>query len=123
VRLDRKLLLIAPTIVLVLVIAGVAYAASELHVLTAVSDSEHQRSTFIAAVARGDKPLTEQQAVGMLQFALDVETKRTAAIAAAHDLLVALVIIGAVACVVLAVGVRGVPRVHWPRLGQRPGDE
>ena len=118
-RLDRKLLLIAPTIVLAFTIAGVAYAAVQLHVLTSISDSERQRAEFIGHVARGEKPLSKEQAVGLLQYALEVESKRTAAIGAAHDLLVALAVIGALSCIALAVGIRGVPREHWPRFGAR----
>lgn len=120
-RLDKKLLLIAPTIVLVLVAAGMLYAATELQVLAAVSDSLKTRTDFIAAVERGEKPLAQHQALDLLDYAFGVEAKRTAAIIAMRDLLIVLGAIGLVACGVLAVGVRAVPREHWPRvnLGQR----
>lgn len=114
-RLDRKLLLIAPTIVLFFVVAGMIYAAVQLRVLAGVSDSFKERSDFIAAVERGEKPLSQRQSAGLLRLALDVETKRTAAISATQDLLIVLSAIGVVACVVLSLGVRGVPREHWPR--------
>ena len=118
-RLDRKLLLIAPTIVLACVVAGMVYAAVQLRVLGSVSETWHERNDFIAAVERGDKPLTERQAVELLRFSLEVEEKRTAAIAASRDLLIALAAIGLASCVTLAVGIRSVPREHWPRFSLR----
>lgn len=116
-RLDRKLLLIAPTIVLVLVVAGVVYAAVQLHVLASVSETEQERAAFIASVERGEKTLEPRQSLSLLHIGLEVETKRTAAILASRDLLIELATIGLVSCVVLAIGVRGVPRTHWPRFG------
>ena len=122
-RLDRKLLLIAPAIVLVFVAAGMAYTALQLRVLGSVSDTWKERSDFIASVERGDKTLDQRQAVSLLQFALQVEEKRTAAIAASRDLLITLSIVELVACVVLVFGIRTVPREHWPRLNLgRSGD-
>jgi hypothetical protein len=118
VRLDRKLLLIAPTIVLVFVFAGTVYTAVQLHVLTSISETEREREAFLASVERGEKTLEPRQSLSLLRVGLDVETKRTAAIAASRDLLVALAVIGFASCVVLAIGVRGVPRTHWPRFGE-----
>lgn len=120
-RLDRKLLLIAPAIVLVLVVAGMVYASAQLHVLASVSASERDRSDFIAAVAAGKKPLNQQQAVDLLQWALEVEARRTAAIVASRDLLIELSAIAFASCVVLGIGIRGVPREHWPRFGAPRG--
>lgn len=113
-RLDRKLLLIAPTIVLILVAAGFLFTAVQLETLTNVSDSFRNGNAFIASVERGEKKLEAQQALGILRFSLDVEAKRTAAIAAARDLMIALSAIALVSCGVLAIGVRSVPRQHWP---------
>jgi len=115
VRLDRKLLLIAPTIVLFFVAAGLVYAAVQLHVLGSVSETWKERSDFITAVERGQKPLEPRQAVGLLRLSLDVESRRTAAIAASRDLMVELSVIAFASCCALAVGIRGVPREHWPR--------
>ena len=115
-RFDRKLLLIAPTIILFFVAAGVIYAAAQLHVLGSVSETWKERSAFIAAVEAGQKPLETRQAVGLLRLSLDVEARRTAAITASRDLLIALSIMAVVCCCVLAIGIRGVPRQHWPRL-------
>lgn len=115
-RLDRKLLLITPTIVLFLVVAGMLFAALQLNVLASVSDSWKQRNDFIAAAERGEKTLSQKQSVGLLRLSLDVEAKRTAAIAASRDLLIALSCIAFGSCCALAIGIRGVPREHWPRL-------
>jgi hypothetical protein len=122
VRLDRKLLLIAPTIVLVCVAAGLLYATMQLHVLTTVSDTWKERSDFVAAVQRGEKRMNDGQAMNVLRFALDVEAKRTAAITATRDLLIALSIMALVSCGVLALGIRAVPREHWPRFSFKKGD-
>lgn len=116
-RLDRKLLLIAPTIVLILVAAGFVYTAAQLHLLASVSDAFRDGNAFIAAVERGEKPLEARQALGILRFSLDVEAKRSAAIAATRDLMIALSGIALVSCGVLAFGIRSVPREHWPRFG------
>jgi hypothetical protein len=121
VRLDRKLLLIAPTIVLGLVVAGMVYAAVQLHVLASVSETEKEREAFIASVERGEKTLEPRQSLSLLRYGLDVETKRTAAIIASRDLLIELAAIGFVSCAMLAIGVRGVPRTYWPRFGSGGG--
>ena len=91
------------------------YAAAQLHVLASVSDTWKDRNDFITAVERGQKPLNERQALSLLRFALDVEEKRTTAIMATHALLTWLSAVAAIACVVLAIGIRSVPREHWPR--------
>ena len=115
-RLDRKLLLIAPTIVLVFLVAGLIYAAVQLHILASVSDTLGERRDFIAAVERGQKTLDARQTAGLLQLAMDVEARRTAALIASRDLLIALSVIALVCCGVLGLGIRSVPREHWPRL-------
>jgi hypothetical protein len=117
VRLDKKLLLIAPATVLVFVVAGMVYTAAELHVLARSSDTLAARKEFVDQVARGEKPLDERQAVNILQVALEVEGKRTAAIFASRDLLIELSGVGLVACAFLVVGIGAVPRQHWPRFG------
>jgi hypothetical protein len=118
VRLDRKLLLIAPAIVLALVVAGIVYTAVELHVLARSSDTLVARKEFVDQAARGEKPLDERQAINILQVALDVEGRRSAAIIASRDLLIELSAVALVAWVVLVIGIRGVPRQHWPRFGR-----
>lgn len=116
-RLDKKLLLIAPAVVLALVVAGMVYTATELQVLVRSNETIAGRKDFIDAVIRGEKPLDRQQAVGILQVALDVEAKRSAAIVATRDLLIELSVAALIAWVVLAIGIRDVPRKHWPRFG------
>jgi hypothetical protein len=116
VRLDRKLLLIAPTIVLAFVVLGVAYAALELHTLASVSDTLADRRDFIAAVERGEKPFDERQALNVIKAQFDVEARRSAALVASRDLLLVLGAITLASLVVLAIGIRSVPREHWPRI-------
>jgi hypothetical protein len=118
VRLDRKLLLIAPAIVLAFVVAGMVYTAVELHVLARSSDTLTERKEFVDEVARGQKPLDQHRAVSLLQVALDVEAKRSAAIVASRDLLVELSAVALVAWLALALGIRSVPRQYWPRFGK-----
>jgi len=122
VRLDRKLLLIAPTIVLVFVAAGIVYAALQLRVLSSVGDTWKDRNAFIASVERGERTLDQRQSLGLLRYSLDVEVKRTEAIAATRDLLMVLSAVALASCVTLVFGIRTVPREHWPRLqfGKEP---
>lgn len=122
-RLDRKLLLIAPAIVLVLVVAGMLYASTQLHLLAKTGSGANDRAEFINAVAAGKKPLSEQQAVELLQWEIEAETRRTAAIVASRDLLIELSAIALVSCIVLGIGIRGVPREHWPRFGWQRGSD
>jgi hypothetical protein len=122
VRLDRKLLLIAPAIVLVLVVAGMLYASTQLHLL-AKTGSGADRAEFINAVAAAKKPLNDRQAIELLQWQLEVETRRTEAIVASRDLLIELSAIALASCIVLGIGIRGVPREHWPRFGRQRGSD
>jgi hypothetical protein len=119
VRLDRKLLLIAPAIVLVFVVAGMIYAAVQMHVLAGVSRTLETRRTFIAAVKRGEKPLDQRQALNIIDAQFDVESRRSVALTATRDLLALLSGIAVVSVGVLGVGIRAVPREHWPRLSFR----
>ena len=115
-RLDRKLLLIAPTIVLAFVVAGMIYASLQLRVLSNVGSTWKDRSDFIAAVERGDKSLEQRQSIALLRYSLDVEAKRTDAIAATRDLLIILSAIALLSCGALVFGIRTIPREHWPRM-------
>ena len=102
-RLDRKLLLIAPTIVLAFVVAGIIYAALQLRVLSNVGETWKDRSAFIASVERGEKTLDQRQSLGLLRYSLDVEVKRTDAIAATRDLLLMLSVVALACCGVVRV--------------------
>ena len=117
-RLDRKLLLIAPTIVLGFVVAGMIYAVVQLRVLSNVGTTWKDRSDFIASAERGDKKLEQRQSLALLRYSLDVEAKRTEAIVATRDLLIVLSAIALLSCGALALGIRTVPREHWPRFGR-----
>ena len=116
-RLDKKLLLIAPTIVLVFVAAGMIYAALQLRWLGDVGNTWKERSEFVASVERGEKTLDQRQALSILRYSLDVEAKRTEAIGATRELLTILATIAVLSCIGLAFGIRKVPREHWPRFG------
>jgi hypothetical protein len=109
------MLLITPTIVLVSVVAGMIYVALQLRVLSDVGTTWRDRNDFITAVERGEKSLEQRQALGILRYSLDVEAKRTEAITAARDLLFVLSAIALASCIVLGLGIRTVPREHWPR--------
>ena len=114
-RLDRKLLLIAPTIILAFVVAGIVYASLQLHVLASVSDTLKDRGEFIAQVERGAKPLDESQALKIIHAQFEFEAKRSAALTAARDLLVVLGGIVFASVITLSIGIRKVPREHWPK--------
>ena len=119
-RLDRKLLLIAPTIVLVFVAAAMIYAAVQMHALADVSRTLDTRRNFIAAVERGEKPLDQRQAINIIKAQFDVEERRTNAVNASRDLLELLSGIALASIAVLALGIRSVPRQHWPRFSSAP---
>lgn len=109
-RVDRKLLLILPTVVLVLVTAGLFYTASRLQLIVRGSDDLARRTAFIAAVDRGEKHLTTTQALGIIHYSLEAEGNRTAAIIAVHDLLQLVAWITLACCVLLIVTIRRIPR-------------
>jgi len=117
-KFDRKLLLIAPTIVLLFVVGGMFYEVSQLRLLAASENSWQQRSDFIASVENGKRELSAPHAVKIVRYSLDAERKRTDAINAASDLLTLLAGIAGVSLLVLAEGIRRIPREHWPSLGQ-----
>lgn len=109
-RVDRKLLLILPTVVLVLVGAGLFYTASQLQRMVAASSDLSRRAAFVDSVEHGQRHLTNAQALQIIDYSLAAEENRTTAIGAARDLvrLVAWITLGC--CVLLAVAIRRVPR-------------
>ena len=109
-RLDRKFLLIAPTIVLAFVVAGMIYAIVQLRFLTDIGGTWNDRNEYVSAAERGEKPLTEKQALNILRYSLDAEAKRTEAIHAEQSLLTLLTGVAVLCLGVLGIGVRGVPR-------------
>ena len=118
-KFDRKLALIAPTIVLALVVAGMVYAVLQVRLLSGISESLAERRVFIEQVKRGEKPLDTHQALNIIDAQFDVEGRRSAALTELRSLLSILAGIGFVSVVVLAVGVRGVERKHWPGARRR----
>lgn len=114
-KLDRKLLLIAPTIVLGFVVAALVYAGVQIRALTTGEDTWSKRREFVAAVAAREKTMSAEQAVGLLNISLEVEGRRAAALHDAYELLLVLAGITAGCCVALSLGTRRVPRDHWPR--------
>ena len=109
-RLDNKFLLIAPTIVLAFVVAGMIYATVQLRFLADIGGTWKDRNEYVSAAERGEKPLTEKQALNILRYSLDAEAKRTEAIRAEESLLILLTGVGIFCLGVLVIGVRGVPR-------------
>ncbi len=114
-RLDRKFFLIAPSFVLVLVTAGLFYTAGRLRQLMLGSADLAGRTAFVDSLARGQKALPREHAVALLHLSLDAEAKRTAAVGAAHDLLMLLAWILVACSMVLLWTIRGVPRERPPR--------
>jgi len=86
------------------------YATVQLRQLTVVGETWKSRNEYVSAAERGQKPLSEKQALNILRYSLDTEAKRTDAIAAEVGLLVLLSAIAAVSVVTLVAGVRAVPR-------------
>lgn len=109
-RLDRKMFLIVPSFVLVLVVAGMFYAATRLQLLVAASDNWKTRSDYVASVERGERAIQPLQAAQIVRVSLEAERRSSAAVAAARQLLLLLGWIGAASCALLLIGVRGAPR-------------
>lgn len=116
-KFDRKLLLIAPTIVLLFVVGGMFYEVSQLRLLATSENSWQRRSDFIASVETGKRELSAPHAIKIVRYSLDAERRRTDAINAASDLLTLLAGIAGVSLLVLAAAIRRIPREHWPSLG------
>lgn len=109
-RVDRKLLLILPTVVLVLVTAGLFYTATRLRLIARGSDDLPRRTAFLASVDRGERHLTATQALGIIHYSLEAEGNRTAAIVAVHDVIQLVAWITLCCCALLAWTIRRVPR-------------
>ena len=109
-RLDRKFFLIAPTLVLALIVAGMFYTATRLRQVVEASDNWQQRSDYVAAIERGQKRITNDKAMQLVRLSLEAERRRTGAIVATNDLLLTLGGITLACCVILLWAIRGVPR-------------
>ena len=111
-RLDRKFLLIAPSVVLVLIVAGLFYTSTRLHQIVEASDSWKARDAFIASVERGERQLSAPRAAAIVRFALDAERRRTEAVQAARELLLTLGWMALASCAMLLWTIRKVPRTE-----------
>lgn len=109
-RLDRKFLLIAPTLVLALISAGMFYTASRLRQIVEASDNWQMRSEFVAAIEHGQRRITNEKAVQIVRLSLDAEQKQAGAIEATNELLLTLGGMTLVCFVVLLWTIKGVPR-------------
>jgi hypothetical protein len=109
-RLDRKFFLIAPTLVLALIVAGMLYTATRLREIVEASDNWQQRDNYIAAVQQGKRPMTNEKALQIVRLSLDAERLRTGAIVATNELLLTLSALTLGCCAVLLLAIRGVPR-------------
>ena len=109
-RLDRKFLLIAPTIVLGFIVAGMFYTATRLRQIVEASDSWRTRSEYIASIERGRRTITTEKAMQLVRLSLEAEQRRTGAIVATNELLLTLGVMTLVCCVALLWAIRGVPR-------------
>ena len=109
-RFDRKFYLIAPTLVLVFIVAGVFYTASRLRQIVAASDNLQRRSDYVTQIERGQRHITNEKAVQIVRLSLEAEHVRTSAIAAANELLITLGAMTVLCCGALLWAIKGVPR-------------
>jgi hypothetical protein len=109
-RLDRKFLLIAPTIVLAFIVAGMFYTATRLRQIVEASDNWQMRSDYVASLENGRRQIKMDKAVQLVRLSLEAERKRTGAIDATNELLLTLGVMTLACCIVLLLAIRGVPR-------------
>ena len=109
-RLDRKFFLIAPTIVLAFIVAGMLYTTTRLRQIVEASDSWRMRSDYVASIEHGQRRITSEKAVQLVRLSLEAERRRTGAIVATNELLLTLGAVTLACCVVLLCAIRGVPR-------------
>ena len=109
-RLDRKFLLIAPTIVLAFIVAGMFYTATRLRQIVEASDNWQMRSDYVASLEHGRRQIKMDKAVQLVRLSLEAERRRTGAIDATNELLLTLGVMTLACCVVLLLAIRGVPR-------------
>ena len=109
-KLDRKFLLIAPTLVLGVLVAGMFYTTTRLQQVVEASDNWKMRSDYVASIERGERKITNEKAVQLVRLSLEAERRRTAAIDAANDLLLTLGAMTLACCFALLWTIRRVPR-------------
>jgi len=109
-RLDRKFYLIAPTLVLVFIVAGVFYTTTRLRQIVAASDNLQRRAEYVMQIERGQRHITNEKAVQLVHLSLEAEHVRTSAIVAANELLITLGAMTLLCCGALLWAIKGVPR-------------
>lgn len=109
-RLDRKFLLIAPTLVLGVIVSGMFYTATRLRQIVEASDNWQMRSNYVASIEHGQRHITNEKAVQLVRLSLEAERRRTDAITATNELLLTLGLMTLACCAVLLWTIRGVPR-------------
>jgi hypothetical protein len=111
-RLDRKFLLIAPSLVLVLIVAGLFYTASRLRQIVDASDNWGTRDAYIGSVESGKRLIAADKAMQLVRISLDAERRRTDAIRATRELIVVLGCMTLGCAALLLWTIRGVPRTQ-----------
>jgi hypothetical protein len=109
-RFDRKFYLIAPTLVLVFIVAGVFYAASRLRQIVSASDNLQRRMDYVAQIEKGQRHITNEKAVQLVRLSLEAEQVRSGAIVATNELLLTLGAMTFLCCGALLWAIKGVPR-------------
>ena len=109
-RFDRKFYLIAPTLVLVFIVAGVFYTATRLRQIVAASDNLQRRMDYVAQIERGQRHITNEKAVQLVRLSLEAEQVRSGAIIATNELLLTLGAMTFLCCGALLWAIKGVPR-------------
>jgi hypothetical protein len=109
-RLDRKFLLIAPTLVLGVIVVGMFYTATRLRQIVEASDNWQQRSDYVTSLEQGKRTIANDRVVRLVRLSLDAEQKRTGAIVATSELLLTLGAMTFLCCGALLWAIRGVPR-------------
>jgi len=109
-RFDRKFYLIAPTLVLVFIVAGVFYTASRLRQIVAASDNLQRRMDYVAQIEHGQRRITNEKAVQLVRLSLEAEQVRSGAIVATNELLLTLGAMTFLCCGALLWAIKGIPR-------------
>jgi hypothetical protein len=109
-KLDRKFLLIAPSIVLIFIVGGLYYTTTQLNVIVQSSENLPQRSAYIAAVEQGKRQITTAKAVQIVRYSLEAERRQSAAIVAANETLLTLGAMTLACCAALFWVIRDIPR-------------
>ena len=109
-RFDRKFYLIAPTLVLVFIVAGLFYTTTRLRQIVAASDNWQRRSDYVTQIEHGQRHITNEKAVQLVRLSLEAEQVRSSAIIATNELLLTLGAMIVLCCVMLLWAIKGVPR-------------